>query len=92
MEQIDRLSFMSQVFWLFIFFIFIYILVLLYIIPKIHKSLRLRVYLFGLIKKKLASLNTRFFFIAYASKENFSSKEKKKKRGILFDILSYEKK
>lgn len=87
MEQIDRLSFMSQIFWLFILFMFLYFLVLLYIIPKVHKSLRFRFYLYRLLKRKLAKINTRFFFISYVLKENLKTKEKKEKREILFDIL-----
>ena len=56
MEQIDRISIISQIFWLIICFLCLYFIVLFYSIPKIHRVLRLRIYLFNIDFYKIVNL------------------------------------
>jgi len=57
MEPIDRVSAVSQVIWTLIIFLVLYLFVLFIILPKIHKVLRVRNYIFDEKAKKSLRLN-----------------------------------
>lgn len=42
MPQLDKFSFVTQVFWLLVLFFFLYILLLQYILPAIYRTLKIR--------------------------------------------------
>jgi F0F1-type ATP synthase membrane subunit b/b' len=57
MEPIDRVSAVGQVVWTLIIFFILYLFVLFVILPKIHKVLRIRNYLFDEKAKQSLRLN-----------------------------------
>lgn len=57
MEPIDRVSAVSQIVWTLIIFFILYLFVLFVILPKIHKVLRIRNYLFDEKAKQSLRLN-----------------------------------
>ena len=62
MPQFDKLTFLSQLFWVFIFFLTLYFIVLRYALPACSTSLKVR-------KKTVASFSS----LAHAHKEEGSS-------------------
>jgi F0F1-type ATP synthase membrane subunit b/b' len=57
MEPIDRVSAVGQIVWTLIIFFILYLFVLFVILPKIHKVLRIRNYLFDEKAKQSLRLN-----------------------------------
>lgn len=82
MEPIDRVSAVSQVIWTLAIFFILYMFMLFVVLPKIHKGLRIRNYLFDENVKKSFRLSYIIEIIALT----FIKVRRKKLKEVLYKV------
>jgi hypothetical protein len=85
MEQIDRISLFSEIFWIILVFILFYFWILSSFIPKVYTSIKLRIYIKNIYRIRVKSIYKMLLLIKFFFRSLI--KEKIKIRSLLNYLL-----